>query len=89
MAKPIKVPANKNGLPYGSYVSTPGGPGRVVGRSDANLTLTEVWGMAHETGDNYTRNCRVITKANFEAKGGGTDTYDSRLKAWDAQQTQS
>jgi len=63
-------------------------PGRVVGRSNKNLTFVEVWGFGHDIGDCCTSSCVPISKEEFDltaAEFGYTDTTSGieRVRQWD------
>lgn len=86
-----KIPANKNGLPFGEFIHTGAFPARVAGRSNAQLTFAEVYGFAQEMGDVYTKQCRVISEADFremvKQQGLNPDKiYCSALQKWQAEQ---
>lgn len=60
-----KYPANKNGFKFGEYVLANDFPARIAGRSNAQISYCEVFGFAHEVGDVYNKNIKVITKEEF------------------------
>ena len=98
---PVKVPANKSGLPFGSFILTGAGfPARVAGASNAQRTFAEVYGLYQEMGDVYTNanpepfgdnGCKIITKEAFvlacNRRGHDpTKANCSKLTQWDAEQ---
>ena len=98
----VKVPANKYGFPFGSFIRASGPKGfvcRVVGKSDKNNTEIEAYGAAQEIGSCYTNGNTFfgtpgavrITREEFaaEARRFGHDptrSNDSRLRQWDDEQ---
>ena len=96
----VKVPANKSGFPYGSFIRTDAGVvARVIGKSDRNTTEIEGYNNVQEIGTCYTNGnafmqagpAVAITQDEFatEARRYGLDptrSNVSRLREWDAEQ---
>lgn len=88
MAK-LKYPRNDKGIPFGAFVLANGMPARVAGASNERTTFVEVWGFSHESGSEYTCNCRRVDQSTWRKAMVGygyspeDKPYSEKLIKWD------